>query len=88
MLDLGFLPDLERLLARPRPTGKRCCSRPPCRLPWSRWPGATSHPDPHPCLGAGRHRATSRPTAQFVFRAHAMDKVEVLARILRPATGA
>ncbi len=41
MLDLGFLPDVEKLLQR-RPTrGTPCCSRPPCPARWSRWRAAT-----------------------------------------------
>ena len=39
MLDLGFLPDIERILqADPRTTGRPCCSRRPCRTRSSRWP--------------------------------------------------
>ena len=38
MLDLGFLPDIERIL-RPTPdTGRRCSSRRPRRIRSSRWP--------------------------------------------------
>jgi superfamily II DNA/RNA helicase len=39
MLDLGFLPDIERILKLgPRTTASRCCSRRPCRTRSSRWP--------------------------------------------------
>ncbi len=42
MLDLGFLPDVERLLSPDaRPAARRCCSRRPCRARSSRWPAAT-----------------------------------------------
>ena len=42
MLDLGFLPDVEKIVsADPRRRARRCCSRPPCRAPSSRWPAAT-----------------------------------------------
>ena len=41
MLDLGFLPDVERFSGSPRRSGRPCCSRPPCRARWSRWPGGT-----------------------------------------------
>ena len=39
MLDLGFLPDIERILRQiPDTNGRRCCSRRPCRTRSSRWP--------------------------------------------------
>ncbi len=39
MLDLGFLPDIERILTHgARTSGRRCCSRRPCRARSSRWP--------------------------------------------------
>ena len=39
MLDLGFLPDIERILrAWSRTSGRRCCSRRPCPARSSRWP--------------------------------------------------
>ena len=41
MLDLGFLPDVERILRLTPNTGRRCCSRPPCRARSSPWRGST-----------------------------------------------
>ncbi|WP_430868485.1 DEAD/DEAH box helicase [Demequina aurantiaca] len=84
MLDLGFLPDVERLLAA-TPEARHTM------LFSATMPGAVvalarrymiqpthiraSEPD-----DAG---ATVKATKQFLYRAHAMDKVEVLARILQ-----
>ena len=42
MLDLGFLPDVERIIAQaPGRRGRPCCSRRPCRARSSRSPAAT-----------------------------------------------
>jgi len=84
MLDLGFLPDVERLLAA-TPASRHTM------LFSATMPGAVvalarrymiqpthiraAEPD-----DAG---ATVKATKQFLYRAHAMDKVEVLARILQ-----
>ncbi|MDO5627409.1 MAG: DEAD/DEAH box helicase, partial [Mobilicoccus sp.] len=84
MLDLGFLPDVEKLLAQ---------------TPASRQTMLFSATMPGPVVTLAR-RYMSRPThiraishddegqtvkaiEQFVYRAHAMDKVEMLARILQ-----
>ncbi|GIG55346.1 DEAD/DEAH box helicase [Demequina activiva] len=84
MLDLGFLPDVERLLAA---------------TPASRHTMLFSATMPGPVVALARRYmtqpthiraadpdddgATVKATAQFIYRAHAMDKVEVLARILQ-----
>ena len=84
MLDLGFLPDVERLLAA---------------TPASRHTMLFSATMPGPVVSMARRYmtqpthiraadpddagATVKATIQHVFRAHAMDKVEVLARILQ-----
>jgi DEAD/DEAH box helicase len=47
MLDLGFLPDIERI-----PAARRCCSRPPCRGRSLRWPA-----------GSWSARSTSGPSS-------------------------
>jgi len=83
MLDLGFLPDIERILAMvpesrhtmlfsatmpgPIVTLSRRFLRQPTHI-------RAEHPD------EGR---TVPETAQHIFRAHAMDKAEMLARILQ-----
>ena len=83
MLDLGFLPDIERILAQlpaakqtmlfsatmpgPIVTLARAFMRQPVHI-------RAEHPD------EGRLVPT---TSQHVFRAHAMDKAEMLARILQ-----
>lgn len=84
MLDLGFLPDVERLLAT---------------TPASRHTMLFSATMPGPVVALARRYmtqpthiraaepdddgATVKATAQFVYRAHALDKIEVLARILQ-----
>jgi superfamily II DNA/RNA helicase len=83
MLDLGFLPDVERIVAG---------------LPERRQTMLFSATMPLPVVALARRylrrpthvraeqpeeTATVPTTAQHVFRAHALDKVEVLARILR-----
>ena len=84
MLDLGFLPDVERILARTPATGRQTM--------------LFSATMPGPVVTLSR-RFLRRPThvraelpdesrtvpttSQHVFRAHAMDKVEMLARVLQ-----
>jgi len=83
MLDLGFLPDIERIIAR---------------LPEQRQTMLFSATMPGPIVALARrfmrqpvhiraeahHESTIVPTTeQFVYRAHAMDKVAMLARILQ-----
>ncbi len=85
MLDLGFLPDVERLLAA-TPAGRHTM--------------LFSATMPGPVVAMARRymtqpthiravdpdddgRQTVQNTTQFAYRAHAMDKVEVLARILQ-----
>src|SRR5690606_29547605 len=84
MLDLGFLPDVERLLAA---------------TPASRHTMLFSATMPGPVIAMARRYmtqpthiraadpdddgATVKAIAQFVYRAHALDKIEVLARILQ-----
>ena len=83
MLDLGFLPDIERILRM---------------VPDARQTMLFSATMPGPIITLARtfltqptHIRAEEPdssavhdrTAQFVYRAHAMDKVEMLARILQ-----
>jgi superfamily II DNA/RNA helicase len=41
MLDIGFLPDLQRILSYLPKSRTTCCSRPPSRPRSSAWPAAT-----------------------------------------------
>jgi superfamily II DNA/RNA helicase len=83
MLDLGFLPDIERVLGM---------------LPDAKQTMLFSATMPGPILTLARsfmsqpmhiraelaaEGATHRTTRQFVYRAHALDKVELLARVLQ-----
>ncbi|PZS04509.1 MAG: DEAD/DEAH box helicase [Pseudonocardiales bacterium] len=83
MLDLGFLPDIERILAT---------------VPTARQTMLFSATMPAPIVGLARqflHQpthvrahgndegSTVPETRQLVYRAHAMDKIEILARILQ-----
>ena len=83
MLDLGFLPDIEKLLAM-------LPSRRQTMLFSATMPGPDRRAGPavHEPAGADPRRgATTAPAIehvdQFVYRAHAMDKPEMLARILQ-----
>jgi len=82
MLDLGFLPDIEKVLTM---------------VPEKRQTMLFSATMPGPILTLARtfmnqpmniraeapaEGATHRSTTQFVYRAHAMDKVEMLSRVL------
>jgi superfamily II DNA/RNA helicase len=83
MLDLGFLPDIERLMAM---------------VPAQRQTMLFSATMPGPIVSLARtfltqpvqiraEHGTEKPRTdhieQFVYRAHAMDKIEVLARVLQ-----
>jgi superfamily II DNA/RNA helicase len=85
MLDLGFLPDVERLLAM-TPASRQTM------LFSATMPGAVvalarrymSQPTHIRAMGDDQENAhTVKAVEQFVFRAHAMDKVEMLARMLQ-----
>ncbi|WP_061962827.1 DEAD/DEAH box helicase [Demequina aurantiaca] len=84
MLDLGFLPDVERLLAA-TPESRHSM------LFSATMPGAVvalarrymTQPTHIRASEPDDGGATVKATKQFLYRAHAMDKVEVLARILQ-----
>ncbi len=84
MLDLGFLPDVEKLLGA-TPEGRHTM------LFSATMPGAVvalarrymSQPTHIRAADPDDDGATVKAIAQFVYRAHALDKVEVLARILQ-----
>ncbi|BDZ57131.1 DEAD/DEAH box helicase [Barrientosiimonas endolithica] len=85
MLDLGFLPDVEKLLAQ-TPASRQT-------MLWSAtMPGAvvalarrymTQPTHIRAMSEEGEDGHTVKAIEQFVYRAHAMDKVEMLARILQ-----
>ncbi|MGQ7298294.1 DEAD/DEAH box helicase [Quadrisphaera sp. KR29] len=84
MLDLGFLPDVEKLLAQ-TPAGRQTL------LFSATMPGPVvamarrymSQPTHIRAADPDDDGATVKATTQWIYRAHAMDKVEVLARILQ-----
>ncbi len=84
MLDLGFLPDVERLLALTPDTRQMM-------LFSATMPGAVvalarrymSQPTHIRAMAVGDEGATVKAIEQFVYRAHAMDKVELLSRVLQ-----
>ena len=84
MLDLGFLPDVERLLAL-TPDGRQMM------LFSATMPGAVvslarrfmTQPTHIRAIDPADDGATLKAISQFVYRAHAMDKVEMLARMLQ-----
>ena len=84
MLDLGFLPDVERLLASTpasRHTMLFSATMPGAVVAMARrYMTQPTHIRANDPDDAGR---TVKNTKQVVYRAHAMDKVEVLARILQ-----
>ncbi len=84
MLDLGFLPDVERLLAM-TPEGRQTM------LFSATMPGAVvalarrymNQPTHIRAMGEDQDGHMVKAIEQFVYRAHAMDKVEMLARMLQ-----
>ncbi len=84
MLDLGFLPDVETLLSR-TPANRHTM------LFSATMPGAVvamarrymSHPTHIRAADPDDEGLTKKDIKQVVYRAHALDKVEVLARILQ-----
>lgn len=85
MLDLGFLPDVEKILAM-TPAGRQTM------LFSATMPGAVvtlarrymNQPTHIRAMGDDQENAhTVKAVEQFVYRAHAMDKVEMLSRMLQ-----
>jgi len=85
MLDLGFLPDVEKLLAlipASRQTMLFSATMPGAVVSLAR--RYMTQPTHIRAMSEdGDDRQTVAATEQFVYRAHAMDKVEMLARILQ-----
>ena len=83
MLDLGFLPDVERIVAlvpAKRQTMLFSATMPGPVIALSR--RYLTHPT-HVRAESADESATVPTTSQFVFRTHQMDKPEVLARVLQ-----
>jgi superfamily II DNA/RNA helicase len=84
MLDLGFLPDIEKLLSQ-TPASRQTM------LFSATMPGAIvalarrymTQPTHIRAMGEDQDSKTVKAVEQFVYRAHAMDKVEMLARMLQ-----
>jgi len=84
MLDLGFLPDIEKILAM-TPASRQTM------LFSATMPGAIvalarrymTQPTHIRAMGEDQDGATVKAVEQFAYRAHAMDKVEMLARMLQ-----
>ena len=84
MLDLGFLPDIEKLLAM-TPASRQTM------LFSATMPGAIvalarrymTQPTHIRAMGEEQDGHTVKAVVQFVYRTHAMDKVEMLARMLQ-----
>src|ERR1035437_4475137 len=84
MLDLGFLPDIEKILAM-TPASRQTM------LFSATMPGAIvalarrymTQPTHIRAMGGDEDGQTVKAVEQFVYRAHAMDKVEMLARMLQ-----
>jgi superfamily II DNA/RNA helicase len=85
MLDLGFLPDVETLMSKTAPTRQTM-------LFSATMPGAIvalarrymTQPTHIRAMGDENENAhTVKAIEQFVYRAHSMDKVELLARVLQ-----
>ena len=84
MLDLGFLPDIERILGMvPGQAADDAVLRHDARP--DRHPVAVVHDpaDAHPGATATTRARPSRRRPQFVYRAHTLDKPELLARVLQ-----
>ena len=84
MLDLGFLPDVEKILARTpavRHTMLFSATMPGAVVSMAR--RYMSQPTHIRAADPDDQGATVKDTRQVVYRAHALDKVEVLARLLQ-----
>jgi superfamily II DNA/RNA helicase len=83
MLDLGFLPDVERIVAQlpaARQTMLFSATMPGPVVTLAR--RYLRHPT-HVRAESAQDSATAPSTSQFVFRAHHLDKPEVLARVMQ-----
>jgi superfamily II DNA/RNA helicase len=84
MLDLGFLPDVEKILAM-TPAGRQTmlfsATMPGAVVSLAR--GYMTQPTHIRAITEGDEKHTVAAVEHFVYRAHAMDKVEMVSRILQ-----
>ena len=87
MLDLGFLPDVEKIMAMTSParhTMLFSATMPGAIVALARrYMTQPTHIRAMSEDGEGKDSHTVKATEQFVYRAHALDKVELLARVLQ-----
>ena len=83
MLDLGFLPDIERILAMVPDVKQTMLFSATMPGPIITLARSFMTQPTHIRAELAAEGVTHRTTAQYVYRAHAMDKVEMLARVLQ-----
>ncbi|MCV7267500.1 DEAD/DEAH box helicase [Mycolicibacterium doricum] len=83
MLDLGFLPDIERILRQTPDTRQAMLFSATMPDPIITLARTFMNQPTHIRAEAPHSAATHDTTAQFAYRAHALDKVEVVSRILQ-----
>ena len=88
MLDLGFLPDIERILARTPDSRQSMLFSATMPDPIITLARTFMNQPTHIRAESPQSSATHDTTEQFVYRAHALDKVEMVARILQAQAGA
>jgi len=85
MLDLGFLPDIERILRQIPEDRQSMLFSATMPGPIITLARTFMNQPTHIRAEAPHSNATHDTTEQFVYRAHALDKVEVVSRILQAA---
>ncbi|OHV03472.1 DEAD/DEAH box helicase [Mycobacterium talmoniae] len=83
MLDLGFLPDIERILAQIPDTRQSMLFSATMPDPIITLARTFMNQPTHIRAESPHQSATHDTTEQFVYRAHALDKVELLSRVLQ-----
>ena len=83
MLDLGFLPDIERILARVPDDRQSMLFSATMPGPIITLARSFMNQPTHIRAEAPHSSAVHDATEQFVYRAHAMDKAELVARVLQ-----
>jgi superfamily II DNA/RNA helicase len=83
MLDLGFLPDIERILRQTPDTRQSMLFSATMPDPIITLARTFMHQPTHIRAESPQSSATHDTTEQFAYRAHALDKIEMVARILQ-----